>query len=281
MREVDITLRGNVGSSPVLIAIECRDRTTRADVSWIEQLATKREDIGAHKMIAVSRKGFSEAAISLARKRGIETRSLREVLPVEGFDWIEGREFQPCFISYRLVDISIDVSSLPQASFMVDFPGGKLKGDHPIFFRKSDGTPATINDLLDHHWITRYSFGVPMDSPHRISVILKMMNPEDAMAIKLTPGSTDIAQIRLEIEVLRTRGDRIPIRNMYEYVSEDGLTISQGFDVRIPDGDDGSSKLAFHRSGDGERFSIRLTKDRAHRMRRSRSPLFWYEVQEQ
>jgi hypothetical protein len=276
LREVDITLRANVGSSPVLIGIECRDRAARADVQWIEQIVTKRDEIGAHKMIAVSSKGFSAAAIKLARERGIEARTLREVLPVEAFDWLEAREFRPCFVSYRLIDISIEVSS-PQAPFQVDFPGGKLTGDHPIFFRKSDGTMATINNLLDHRWITLHALGIPMDEPHRIRTILKTMRPEDAMAIRCTTGSADVTQVSLDIEVFRTQGDPIPISRTYEYASEEGHTLAQGFDVRIPDGT-GSTKLAFHRSGDGERFSMRLTKNKVSQAKRLRSPVFWYYV---
>lgn len=277
LREVDITLRANVGSSPVLIGIECRDRAVPADVRWIEQIATKRDEIGAHKMIAVSSKGFSAAAVRLARECRIDARTLREVLPVEAFDWLEAREFRPCFVSYRLIDISIEVSSPPQTPFRVDFPSGRLTGDHPIFFRKSDGTPATINNLLDHRWITRCALGIPMDEPHRISAVLKTMRPEDAMAIKGRTGSADITQVSLDIEVFRTQGAAIPIRHMYEYASEDGQTLAQGFDIRIPDGT-GSTKLAFHRSGDGEQFSIRLTRDKISQARRLRSPLFWYEV---
>lgn len=64
-REVDITLRSHVGTTLVLIAIECRDRKVRSDVTWIEQLNTKKQDIQASKMIAVSSSGFSAAATAV------------------------------------------------------------------------------------------------------------------------------------------------------------------------------------------------------------------------
>src|SRR5690242_19195938 len=57
-REVDVTVRGKVGSLPVLAMIECRKRGTPSDVTWIEQIATKRDDIGAHRAVAVAMRRF-------------------------------------------------------------------------------------------------------------------------------------------------------------------------------------------------------------------------------
>ena len=66
-REVDVSLRSQVGSVSVLVIIECRDRAKPQDVTWIEQLASKREDVGADKAVAVSAGGFSAGARNLAR----------------------------------------------------------------------------------------------------------------------------------------------------------------------------------------------------------------------
>lgn len=77
-REVDVSLRGKVGSIEMLIIIECRDRSARQDVRWIEELSTKREDVGAHMAIAVSRSGFTPAAQSMAQAKGIELRTFEQ-----------------------------------------------------------------------------------------------------------------------------------------------------------------------------------------------------------
>src|SRR5450759_2136974 len=60
--EVDVTLRGRVGSSEVLIALECRDRKKPGDVNWIRELHSKQDDIGASTMVAVARAGFTKDA---------------------------------------------------------------------------------------------------------------------------------------------------------------------------------------------------------------------------
>lgn len=75
LREVDVTLRGMIGSSEILVIIECRDRKYREDVRWIEQLSAKRDDVGASNVIAVSRSGFSPAATALAHSKNIGLRT--------------------------------------------------------------------------------------------------------------------------------------------------------------------------------------------------------------
>jgi hypothetical protein len=79
MREVDASVRTKVGTENILITIECRKRRPKQDVTWIEQLATKKTAIGASATIAVSSSGFSEGAITAARHHGIDLRRLSEL----------------------------------------------------------------------------------------------------------------------------------------------------------------------------------------------------------
>jgi hypothetical protein len=79
LREVDASVRATVGTANVLITIECRKRRHRQDVTWIEQLATKKQLIGAARTIAVSATGFSEDAKVVARQVGIDLRHLSDI----------------------------------------------------------------------------------------------------------------------------------------------------------------------------------------------------------
>jgi len=101
---------------------------------------------GANKIIAVSRSGFSKSAATLALQYGIEARTLKDLTPVETFDWLELREFTSFFVSCRLIEISVFVSSSSSSGVKVELPGGKFSADFPIFFRKTDKTAASIND---------------------------------------------------------------------------------------------------------------------------------------
>ena len=78
LREVDASIRTREGD---LITIECRKRRGREDITWIEQLATKRRSLGAVKTVAVSAAGFSKSAHALAGKNAIELKRLDELQP--------------------------------------------------------------------------------------------------------------------------------------------------------------------------------------------------------
>jgi|GEM_PF-1184145 len=87
LREVDASIRARVGTADLLITVECRRRSRRDDDTWIEQLATKRQKIGAAKTIAVSAKGFTAAALETAKRVGIEARVLSQVSPADIEGW--------------------------------------------------------------------------------------------------------------------------------------------------------------------------------------------------
>lgn len=78
-REVDASIRARVGSSEVLITLECRRRKRVQDVTWIEQLASKKAAIGADRTIAVSASGFTTDAEKIAELNGISLRKLSDV----------------------------------------------------------------------------------------------------------------------------------------------------------------------------------------------------------
>ncbi|WP_440640791.1 restriction endonuclease [Bradyrhizobium sp. PUT101] len=78
LREVDASIRTRAGTSELLITVECRRRSKKQDVTWIEQLAAKRQAIGADRTIAVSASGFSPEAEAVALQHGIALRRASE-----------------------------------------------------------------------------------------------------------------------------------------------------------------------------------------------------------
>lgn len=101
LREVDVTLRRRVGTSDVLIAIECRDRKAPADVRWIDELASKRDEVGASVIVAVSTSGFTKGARRSAEAKGVQLRQMTQLGPEEIEQW---------FITSKM--------SLPRARFV-------------------------------------------------------------------------------------------------------------------------------------------------------------------
>jgi hypothetical protein len=87
-REVDVSIRRRGASGIVLlITVEARDHKDVQDVTWIEQLSTKRRKIGADLTIAVSGSGFSRPALLTAEAEGILATTLEE-LEANDISWL-------------------------------------------------------------------------------------------------------------------------------------------------------------------------------------------------
>lgn len=84
LRQVDISIRTEVGPYKILIAVECKDHATPLDVGDVGAFSTLRTDVRAHKGVLVATSGFTQAAIELGRSLGIDTRTY---LDTEGQDW--------------------------------------------------------------------------------------------------------------------------------------------------------------------------------------------------
>lgn len=110
LREIDILLERKIADIPLRLAIECRDRSRKSDVDWIDGLIGKFRSLKIDKIVAVCRKGFSAAATAKAVANNIDLRVLTECLTHE---WtsefmrlgIAQFEFQP---EFRSVEITLN-----------------------------------------------------------------------------------------------------------------------------------------------------------------------------
>jgi hypothetical protein len=127
LREVDASIRLSAGSIEILVTVECRKRKGIGDVTWIEQLATKRNKIGASKTIAVSSSGFSAAARASATRYGIELRVLGEVLDADVDAWFAPESFVHM---YRLIESLVCRTRLSSGS-TEEFDGMEARFRHP------------------------------------------------------------------------------------------------------------------------------------------------------
>lgn len=80
LREVDILLQSRLFGIDLKIAVECRGRKDRDDVTWIDDLIGKYHDFPVDKVIAVSKSGFSAGAAAKAAAFRIETLTLTKAL---------------------------------------------------------------------------------------------------------------------------------------------------------------------------------------------------------
>jgi hypothetical protein len=70
-REVDIVVSGRVGAQPVTVSIECRDRSRRPDVTWIDEMRSKHSRLPTNVLVLASHTPFTPEARRVADKYGI------------------------------------------------------------------------------------------------------------------------------------------------------------------------------------------------------------------
>lgn len=76
-RQIDVVVRGRLGSAAVLVIVECRDYSSALGIDHIDRLDSVRREVGANKAILVTRTGFTEDALAKAVGVGIDTCVLR------------------------------------------------------------------------------------------------------------------------------------------------------------------------------------------------------------
>jgi hypothetical protein len=155
MREVDVSIRYTVGSAPILVTVECRDRSRKDDATWIEQLACKQRSIGANATIAVSARGFGEPAQRKAKSFGIELRHVERVSDEEIAKWFEKLFVHVGYLTYRLKSVLFswpDDKPPPEMSDKVDIPVDGNAWDAAVLFEGENRTPLIFDDLLKESW---------------------------------------------------------------------------------------------------------------------------------
>lgn len=215
MREVDASIRIDVGSTPILITIECRDRSEAQDVTWIEELATKKDSIGAAKTIAVSRAGFSEAASKLAGLKGIDLRTFEDRI---------GEEIVQQFLSgFRVSVIAVEQSG---ASLYFELEDGvplapsEIGEDLRLALQENAHGPI-VQEVATGAWITvdrllrELENHCPEDGTlKRVGVVATF--PPQAYLVSTTTGPRFVSKVRLEANLKRSIVP-VPPKSLYEY----------------------------------------------------------------
>jgi len=152
LREVDASVRATENGSEVLTTIECRKRSAKEDITWIEQLATKKQALGADRTIAVSSSGFSEQARVAAKHYGIDLRLLSQVTvsdinPILRLDFV-------LFNHKRCAISRVGIRRFSQSSWSIPKPDDVdfllPKDINPmtnIFHNTDTGNKWSLNDL--------------------------------------------------------------------------------------------------------------------------------------
>lgn len=226
-REVDVSLRSIVGSSEILVILETRDRTEIDDVRWIEQLAMKKEDVLASKVVAVSSAGFTEGAKNTAQRLGVSLREVNELNFDAIAEWFRVTEFRvfeqkgilqnaEVRVDEEFLEIAINRTKNINLNspFLIHMPSGKEQSILQAWKDAVNQNPQMFEGLE------------PNIDPIRRTIIVDYPNPDNRYRIKTDIGDFPVKEIVFDVNLSITI-TLCPISEIIQYSKVDGEKISQ------------------------------------------------------
>jgi hypothetical protein len=127
LREVDILVKYKYAGHEFSFMVECRGRSRKDTVEWIDGLIGKSKSLAVNKVVAVSSKGFAASAIAKARANGIETFTLEKAnethwceFPFKpGIALMSPEVYRISDVQYKIGDEYISMAQLDDQSVLV------------------------------------------------------------------------------------------------------------------------------------------------------------------
>ena len=123
-RQIDISVRRNIGQFDILVVIDCKDHKDPLDVKAVEEFIGLVDDVEANKGALVAATGFSETAKTRAANSGID---LYRLVDAEDHDWK----------TYVAIPFVCDFRGLGSGRFVI-------KGSNAILSEISEQDPKLI-----------------------------------------------------------------------------------------------------------------------------------------
>jgi hypothetical protein len=229
--EVDVEVRGKFGSTEILWIIECRDRPSdgAAPISWIEQLAARRQRLNAHKVTAVSTTGFAPAAKLYAQQEEIELREVRSLDHAEFADWLIVSEVVHVQTLHKPIRVDFIISegepeSVRRAAADTIKSGAqnlKLKSSATLQHVHINEALAAIFAQCKPQILKEYA----NDPCNNVRVLSNYPNPQDHFLLTTVAGDVRILSIDYRFEV-RTKVRFLPLTVSQRYSDVSGIAIS-------------------------------------------------------
>jgi hypothetical protein len=228
LRELDVSVRSRIGSADLHLILECRDRADSDDVTWIEALASKRDDVGADKAIAVSSSGFTAGARGMASAKGIQLRLLQDLGPLDVFDWLGVATF---VYETRLIETFDRLQFTTKGVGSARILGG---WDDPVIRRVVDQqsfSPAQIwNHCIDTHAVFRDL--IPNGSGRVNGTVTIRFDPPHTHEIQTTEEYKPVDEMRI-IGTFSVERTLYPISRIREYRHGDGQVLFEMAEVHV------------------------------------------------
>ena len=147
-RQVDVAVFSTINGTQHFVAFECRRRKKTEDVTWIEQLATKRYSIDAKQIIAVSASKFSRPAIKKAKALGVTLWSHSSLNDEVILSMLQSTEL-PRKISHLILSVKVHLGD--GTSISMPLEKGKASREElesPFLFDRENNSSVSLQDFF-------------------------------------------------------------------------------------------------------------------------------------
>lgn len=86
VRQIDVSIRYQLGPVPVLMIVECKRHRTKIDTPLMSSFIGTMQDVGAHAGVMVSERGFTKGAVNMAKQANVSVYKLRDTTTD---DWLQ------------------------------------------------------------------------------------------------------------------------------------------------------------------------------------------------
>lgn len=215
-REVDILIEHNVGTFHIVIVIECRNRASIQDTTWIEQIHSKLNDIKVNKAIAVSTSAFSKPAIEKAKFYNIETRTYKEINTEFIKSWWRVNDIKMFTRQFNILGVTMQGDNCEVES---DFFNGK-NVETKFINRTTDERLFSVNDIFSGicKKISDWDVLVPNGASIRKTIIVEFTNTQDGFFITQNESKINLEKMFFDVE-LSLVIKNIPLSRAVKYES--------------------------------------------------------------
>ncbi|MNK11851.1 Restriction endonuclease [compost metagenome] len=127
-RQIDLSIRSRITNTDLLIIVQAKDLTRKADIKVLDEFRSVIKDVRANKGILVCAMGFTKKAIEYAKKQSIDLYSAHTPTNKK---WAFGLEI-PALKAENLFQVNF-------APMLPVTPGEKVNVNSNIKFRNSNG----------------------------------------------------------------------------------------------------------------------------------------------
>ncbi len=198
-REVDIVIRGRIGSRDLLIAVECTARRRPASVEWVEQTIAKHSVLPTDVLILVSKSGFTPQASNKGDQKNVRLVTMKEAIRA---DWksLVGSLQRVCLDR-------IDARPVWCNAVLVEPTGREVKvpPNLPVY-REGQANLGTVKDIVER--VLRHRTFVPhayrkLGAAHDADLPLEIEVPKNTYVVDSADRRHFIRCLRFSIRIER------------------------------------------------------------------------------